>query len=87
MRELVSEIRKSFPNVFLLVGGEHVTGFPKLSLEQAPLDCVIMGEGEETIVQLLEHVKKSLPLGDVAGIAYKDSEVLMLEMSYGSVTS
>ena len=87
VRELVSEIRKSFPNVFLLMGGEHVTGFPKLSLEQAPLDCVIMEEGEETIVQLLEHVEKRLPLDDVAGIAYKDSEVLMLEVSYGSVTS
>ena len=81
VRELVCKIRKSFPNVFLLMGGEHVTGFPKFSLEQVPLDCVVMGEGEETIVQLLEHVEKSLPLDDVTGIAYKDSEGLIRENS------
>ena len=74
VRELVAEIRKSFPTAFLLMGGEHVTGFPEFSLEQTPLDSVVMGEGEETIVQLLEHVEKGLPLADVLGIAYKDSE-------------
>lgn len=77
VRELVFEIRKLFPKVYLLMGGEHVTGFPEFSLEQAPLDSVVMGEGEETIVQLLEHIDKGLPLNAVLGIAYKDSEGLI----------
>lgn len=72
VRELICKIRKSFPDAYLLMGGEHVTGFPEFSLEQAPLDSVVMGEGEETIVQLLEHIEQNLPLEDVAGIAYKD---------------
>ena len=72
VRELICKIRKSFPDAYLLMGGEHVTGFPEFSLEQAPLDSVVMGEGEETIVQLLEHIEQELPLEDVAGIAYKD---------------
>ena len=59
------------------MGGEHVTGFPEFSLEQAPLDSVVMGEGEETIIQLLEHVEKNLPLDNVCGLAYKDSEGLV----------
>ena len=74
VRELVSKIRNLFPKAYLLMGGEHVTGFPEFSLEQAPLDSVVMGEGEETIVQLLEHVDKGLPLNDVPGIAYKDPD-------------
>jgi anaerobic magnesium-protoporphyrin IX monomethyl ester cyclase len=77
VRELVSEIRRVFPKAYLLMGGEHVTGFPEFSLEQAPLDSVVMGEGEETIVQLLEHVDKGLSLNDVLGVAYKDSEGLI----------
>ncbi len=77
VRELVTKIRELFPNVYILMGGEHVTGFPEYSLEQAPLDGVVMGEGEETIVQLLEHIEKKLPLDDVAGIAYKTSEGLV----------
>jgi anaerobic magnesium-protoporphyrin IX monomethyl ester cyclase len=74
VRELVEKIRNLFPKAFLLMGGEHVTGFPEFSLEHAPLDAVVMGEGEETIVQLLEHIEKGLALDNVAGIAYKDSE-------------
>ena len=77
VRELVSKIRKEFPRAFLLMGGEHVTGFPEYSLEQAPLDSVVLGEGEETIAQLLEHVEKGLPLDDVLGIAYKDPKGLI----------
>ncbi len=74
VRELLERIRISFPDTFLLMGGEHVTGFPEFSLEEAPLDCVVMGEGEETIVQLLNHVEKGLPLTEVAGVAYRDSK-------------
>jgi radical SAM superfamily enzyme YgiQ (UPF0313 family) len=72
VRELVSKIRERFPKAHLLMGGEHVTGFPEFSLEQAPLDTVIMGEGEETIIELLEHVEKNLPLDNVSGLAYKN---------------
>ena len=72
VRELVSKIRERFPKAHLLMGGEHVTGFPEFSLEQAPLDTVVMGEGEETIIELLEHVEKNLPLDNVSGLAYKN---------------
>ena len=62
VRELICQIREAFPDVFLLMGGEHVTGFPEFSMEEAPLDCVVMGEGEETIAHLLSNVKNGLPL-------------------------
>ena len=77
VRELVGKIRRLFPNTHILMGGEHVTGFPEFSLEQAPLDSVVMGEGEETIVQLLGHINNGMPLDRVAGIAYKDPEGLI----------
>ena len=31
VRELVCKIRKLFPNAHILMGGEHVTGFPEYS--------------------------------------------------------
>ena len=54
VREIVKDIRACFPNAKLIMGGEHVTGFPELSLQQAPLDAVVLGEGEEIVVHLLE---------------------------------
>ena len=77
VRELVGKIRRFFPNIHILMGGEHVTGFPEFSLEQSHLDSIVMGEGEETVAQLLEHIEKGLPLDGVAGVAYKDSEGLI----------
>lgn len=36
VREIVKDVRAQFPNAKLIMGGEHVTGFPELSLKQAP---------------------------------------------------
>jgi radical SAM superfamily enzyme YgiQ (UPF0313 family) len=74
VRDLIKEIRARFPEAFLMMGGEHVTGFPEFSLEHAPLDAVVMGEGEETVVELLEQVEKDLPFDDLPGIAFRDSK-------------
>ncbi|MFO0984650.1 MAG: hypothetical protein U1E76_23490 [Planctomycetota bacterium] len=40
------------PHALLLGGGEHFSGLPGLSLEQAPLDLVVLGEGEDTAVDI-----------------------------------
>ena len=72
VRDLIYEIRKSFPSAFIVMGGEHITGFPEFSLENAPLDCAVLGEGEETIVELLDCIEKGLLLEEVAGLAYRD---------------
>ena len=74
VREIVKDIRARFPNAKLIMGGEHVTGFPELSLEQAPLDAVVLGEGEEIVVQLLEHLEKGAPLEELAGVAFRASD-------------
>ena len=74
VRELIGRIRVSFPDAYLVMGGEHVTGFPEFSLEEAPLDCVVLGEGEETIVELLKYVEQGLPLEQVVGVAYRDEQ-------------
>ncbi len=74
VRGLVEEIRRTFPKAFLIMGGEHVTGFPEYSLEEAPLDAVVMGEGEETAVDLLKHVERHESLAELPGIAYRDHE-------------
>ena len=72
VRELIKMIRKEFPSTFIIVGGEHVTGFPKFSLEQAPFDVVVLGEGEETVAELMQCFEQGKPLKDVKGIAFRD---------------
>ena len=74
VRELLKDIRQALPDVFLVMGGEHATGFPEFSMERAPIDAVVLGEGEETIVQVLDHVEKGKSLEAVHGVAYRNRE-------------
>ncbi|MFO0945717.1 MAG: cobalamin-dependent protein [Planctomycetota bacterium] len=71
--ELIRAIRKRFPETMIVAGGEHITALPEFSLENCPeLDVCALGEGEETIVDLVNHVDSGGSLHDVAGIAFRE---------------
>lgn len=67
VRELIRDAKRLFPGVPIVLGGEHGTGMPDLSMEQAPLDFIVTGEGEETAVALAKHVEEGLPAKDIPG--------------------
>ncbi|MFQ5449674.1 MAG: B12-binding domain-containing radical SAM protein [Nitrospinaceae bacterium] len=74
VRGLIQDIHRAFPWSFLVMGGEHVTGFPEFSLKGAPLNAVVLGEGEETMIRLLEHVEAGKPLENLPGVAYREAD-------------
>jgi radical SAM superfamily enzyme YgiQ (UPF0313 family) len=53
----------------IIMGGPHSTFLPEESLQYA--DYVVRGEGEETIVELLERLESGMPLDDVKGLSYR----------------
>lgn len=69
-RLLIAEIKRRFPDIPLVMGGEHANGLPEFSLSQAPLDVVVVGEGEETAVHLMEYVSGRAALEDIPGIVF-----------------
>lgn len=84
VRELVKALRTEFPSVFIILGGEHVTGFPEFSLEQAPFDVAVLGEGEETVVELIQYLEQEKPLDHIKGIAFRDSSgPRLIFLNYG----
>jgi len=76
-RELVKDIKKHFPNVILIAGGEHANAAPDLCLQQSPLDYIVLGEGEETIVDLINCIENKKVVKNVSGIAYLKEGVLV----------
>ncbi len=55
IRQLIAAIAVRFPAVPIVLGGEHATAVPELCLADAPmLTACAVGEGEETIVELVE---------------------------------
>jgi radical SAM superfamily enzyme YgiQ (UPF0313 family) len=54
------------------LGGVHSTFLPEESLAYA--DYVIRGEGEETLVELVENFKADRPLDTINGLSYKTKD-------------
>lgn len=79
LARMVSFARKIKPEVFIIVGGGIVTADPVATFaafEEA--DCGIIGEGEETIVELITALTKHRPLREVNGLIYRDDNGLHL---------
>ena len=71
VRELIHKIRANFPKVPIVCGGEHFTAVPELSMEQAPIDFLVLGEGEETAVALFRALELGLDHSVIPGIAFR----------------
>jgi radical SAM superfamily enzyme YgiQ (UPF0313 family) len=72
-RRVIEALRRAFPEVPIVGGGEHINAAPEFSMRDCPaLDACVLGEGEETFAALLEAMRAGTPLGEVAGIAYME---------------
>jgi anaerobic magnesium-protoporphyrin IX monomethyl ester cyclase len=68
-----SEIRKKLKNVFITVGGPYPVALQEKCLDDSlDIDAVVTGEGEITMVEMIERLKKGKSLEGVEGIAYRD---------------
>src|SRR4051812_43304236 len=78
-RELMNAIRARFPNTPIIAGGEHITALPEYSLRDCPaLDIAVLGEGEDTLVDLASHIGHWDRLLEVRGIAYLEHDKYLL---------
>lgn len=71
--KLANTIKKIFPKSKIIVGGIHPTLYPdELLLEpNSPIDFEVIGEGEETLLELVKQIKSSARnYSHVKGIAY-----------------
>jgi anaerobic magnesium-protoporphyrin IX monomethyl ester cyclase len=76
-RDLIQAVRARFPGVPILAGGEHVTALPGETFAQCEaLDVAVIGEGEETMLDLAASDFSPASLASIPGIVWRDgSEV------------
>ena len=53
----MSKIREAFPDKLILIGGHHATVFPQQVIKHNCFDILIYGEGELTMLELMEKYK------------------------------
>ena len=71
-------INKSKNRPYYVIGGHGPTPEPEYFLKKTKADVVVMGEGEVTVIELIEAIKGKRPFSSVKGIAYlKKGKVLI----------
>ena len=69
IRRLIQMTRKRFPGVPIIAGGEHITAAGDFTLDTTPeVDLCVIGEGEETIVEIADAMDRGGPLDTIAGL-------------------
>ncbi|MES0336367.1 MAG: radical SAM protein [Candidatus Magnetobacterium sp. LHC-1] len=68
--KLVNKIKKTLPDVKIILGGVHPTLRPlDQFVSNAPVDIVVKGEGEFPLLEILQHK----PLREIKGICFREN--------------
>lgn len=67
-------IKQNFPKIVIIAGGPHPTILPEETLKNKNIDICVIGEGELTVVALLEAIANQKKLEGVTGIAFLKEE-------------
>lgn len=76
--DLCRRVKALRPDAFVVLGGEHASALPEVCLRTSPADCVVVGEGEETFVELLDALAGRRPLDGVLGIAFRNGPTIQV---------
>ncbi|MFH1972213.1 MAG: radical SAM protein [archaeon] len=71
--EVCKHIR-SKTKVPIVFGGPHATFFPRQTCKSSLTDFVVVGEGEETLYELVMALKGDKNYGNIKGLVFKDGE-------------
>jgi radical SAM superfamily enzyme YgiQ (UPF0313 family) len=88
---VLKDVKKIAPRITTLMGGPHISFYAEETLKEHPeLDIGVLGEGEQTIYDLVTCVKQAegrpdkgilssdVDLSGVAGLAYRDGKHICL---------
>jgi len=81
-------IKRWLPKTVVVVGGPHASAIPVETLQEfEDFDIAVVGEGEETIVELVNVIrrKNSQSFKDIKGIAIRVNSDIKLNLPRGSV--
>ena len=70
-------IAKEF-GAITVIGGVHLSIYPKETLADKNFDYGVIGEGEETMVELCEAIEKNGDVDKIQGLVYRDGDDIVV---------
>lgn len=74
----VKKIKEEDPDKIIILGGPGATDVGAQLLKDFPVDYIVMGEGEFTIIELMDTIKKGKNPRAIKGIAYKEQDMIVV---------
>jgi len=71
-KKLIELIKKENEDIITVLGGFHVTALPIETMQNCKADYGVYGEGEETIIELINKLEKNKKVDNVKGILYRE---------------
>lgn len=77
LARIVRYARSINPQMFIIVGGGIMTADPEVTMQAFDdADCGIIGEGEQTTLELLQALSENRPLTTIKGIIFRKNGIL-----------
>ena len=74
-RSLIESIKKKFPNIIIIAGGEHATAIPEYTLRNCPsIDYIIKGEREFSMLEFSFNMFNNKSVSKIPGICFLNEE-------------
>jgi anaerobic magnesium-protoporphyrin IX monomethyl ester cyclase len=71
---IARHLKQAKPNLIIILGGAHATLLPEETLTTSPeIDIIVRGEGEQSIIELLQALETKQPLDNVPSISYREN--------------
>ena len=72
LKEIIETVKKHSTKPKIILGGPILSTMPVPTFEEFGVDYGVVGEGEETIVELVESIAQNRSLKNVKGIIFKE---------------
>src|SRR5207249_6667546 len=64
-------VKDLYPRMPIILGGWHPSLLPDQTLEAEFVDIVVRGQGEQSLLEVVERLRQNAPLDDVKGVGFK----------------
>lgn len=78
----LKRVKEILPHTITVAGGVHPTiEYQSLLRNHEEIDIAVIGEGERTMVELIEKIQNEQPLDEIKGIAYRCDHTIKVNMN------